>query len=143
MLRSFFLSRKNMSAVAVLMKIPIAATIAIIFPCMGSGFRNLCAASYVIAPIEISLAMTVEKFDKFNRGAKPDVYFAGMMQYDGDLQIPAKYLVTPPAIDRTMSEYLIGEKLQQYAISETQKYGHVTFFWNGNKSGYKVFCWNL
>ena len=32
--------------------------------------------------------------------------------------------------------YLISEKLQQYAISETQKYGHVTFFWNGNKSGY-------
>ena len=86
--------------------------------------------------IEISLAMTADKFDKFNRGSKPDVYYAGMMQYDGDLKLPDKYLVTPPAIDRTLSEYLISEKLQQYAISETQKYGHVTFFWNGNKSGY-------
>ena len=86
--------------------------------------------------IEISLALTAETFDKFNRGRKPDVYYAGMMQYDGDLKLPDKYLVTPPAIDRTLSEYLIGEKLQQYAISETQKYGHVTFFWNGNKSGY-------
>ncbi|MBK9498885.1 MAG: 2,3-bisphosphoglycerate-independent phosphoglycerate mutase [Leptospiraceae bacterium] len=86
--------------------------------------------------IEISLAMTADKFDKFNRGPKPDVYYAGMMQYDGDLKLPDKYLVTPPAIDRTLSEYLISEKLQQYAISETQKYGHVTFFWNGNKSGY-------
>ncbi|MBK8398569.1 MAG: 2,3-bisphosphoglycerate-independent phosphoglycerate mutase [Leptospiraceae bacterium] len=86
--------------------------------------------------IEISLALTADNFDKFNRGKKPDVYYAGMMQYDGDLKLPDKYLVTPPAIDRTLSEYLIGEKLQQYAISETQKYGHVTFFWNGNKSGY-------
>jgi 2,3-bisphosphoglycerate-independent phosphoglycerate mutase len=86
--------------------------------------------------IEISLAMTADKFDKFNRGKKPDVYYAGMMQYDGDLKLPDKYLVTPPAIDRTLSEYLISEKLYQYAISETQKYGHVTFFWNGNKSGY-------
>lgn len=86
--------------------------------------------------IEISLAMTADKFDKFNRGPKPDVYYAGMMQYDGDLKLPDKYLVTPPAIDRTLSEYLISEKFQQYAISETQKYGHVTFFWNGNKSGY-------
>ncbi|HNE10481.1 MAG TPA: alkaline phosphatase family protein, partial [Leptospiraceae bacterium] len=86
--------------------------------------------------IEISLAMTAEKFDKFNRGPKPDVFYAGMMQYDGDLKLPDKYLVSPPAIDRTLSEYLISEKLHQFAISETQKYGHVTFFWNGNKSGY-------
>jgi 2,3-bisphosphoglycerate-independent phosphoglycerate mutase len=86
--------------------------------------------------IEISLAFTQEKFDKFNRGKLLDVYYAGMMQYDGDLKLPDKYLVTPPAIDRTMSEYLISEKLHQYALSETQKFGHVTFFWNGNKSGY-------
>lgn len=86
--------------------------------------------------IEISLAMTAEKFDKFNRGSKLDVYYAGMMQYDGDLKLPEKYLVSPPAIDRTLSEYLISENLHQFAISETQKYGHVTFFWNGNKSGY-------
>lgn len=86
--------------------------------------------------IEISLAFTSETFTKFNRGPKPNVYYAGMMQYDGDLKLPEKYLVSPPAIDRTLSEYLISEKIKEYAVSETQKYGHVTFFWNGNRSGY-------
>lgn len=58
------------------------------------------------------------------------------MQYDGDAKIPAHYLVEPPAIDKTMGEYLCAEGVTTYAISETQKFGHVTYFWNGNKSGY-------
>ncbi len=86
--------------------------------------------------IEISRAFTETKFDKFNRESFPKVYFAGMMQYDGDSKIPENYLVNPPAIDRTMGEYLAKSNITQYAISETQKYGHVTFFWNGNKSDY-------
>jgi 2,3-bisphosphoglycerate-independent phosphoglycerate mutase len=57
------------------------------------------------------------------------------MQYDGDLGVPEKYLVTPPAIDRTMSEYLSKAGVKQFAISETQKFGHVTYFFNGNNSG--------
>ena len=59
-----------------------------------------------------------------------------MMQYDGDLMIPKKFLVSPPQIDNTISEYLCGNGITSFAISETQKYGHVTYFWNGNKSGY-------
>jgi 2,3-bisphosphoglycerate-independent phosphoglycerate mutase len=58
-----------------------------------------------------------------------------MMQYDGDLQVPEKYLVSPPAIDRTMSEYLSNAGVTQFAVSETQKFGHVTYFFNGNNSG--------
>jgi 2,3-bisphosphoglycerate-independent phosphoglycerate mutase len=58
-----------------------------------------------------------------------------MMQYDGDTHVPKLFLVTPPAIDRTMGEYLAGSGVTQLAISETQKYGHVTYFWNGNRSG--------
>jgi 2,3-bisphosphoglycerate-independent phosphoglycerate mutase len=84
--------------------------------------------------IEISRAFTEEKFEKFERGALPQITYAGMMQYDGDLKIPARFLVVPPAIDRTLSEYLAGTGISQYAISETQKYGHVTYFWNGNRS---------
>jgi 2,3-bisphosphoglycerate-independent phosphoglycerate mutase len=72
---------------------------------------------------------------EFDRGTKPDVLYAGMMQYDGDLGVPARYLVTPPAIDRTMSEYLSNMGVTQLAISETQKFGHVTYFFNGNNSG--------
>ena len=86
--------------------------------------------------IEISRAFEEKDFNKFDRQRYPDVYYAGMMQYDGDLLIPKNYLVFPPQIDRTISAYLCAEQVKSFAISETQKYGHVTYFWNGNRSGY-------
>ncbi len=85
--------------------------------------------------IEISMAFEEEKFDKFSRGPKLNVKYAGMMQYDGDALIPQKYLVNPPGIDRTVGEYLVQAGKKQLAISETQKFGHVTYFFNGNRSG--------
>ena len=75
------------------------------------------------------------EFDKFDRKRVPAVYYAGMMEYDGDLHVPKHYLVNPPEIDRTMDEYLCASGVSQLAISETQKYGHVTYFFNGNRSG--------
>jgi 2,3-bisphosphoglycerate-independent phosphoglycerate mutase len=85
--------------------------------------------------IEITRAFEEPDLDAFERGAIPDVTYAGMMQYDGDLMLPKKYLVAPPAIDRTMGEYLAKTGVKQFAISETQKFGHVTYFFNGNRSG--------
>ena len=85
--------------------------------------------------IEISKAFEEDEFDKFARGPKLDVKYAGMMQYDGDALIPQKYLVNPPGIDRTVGEYLVKAGVKQLAISETQKFGHVTYFFNGNRSG--------
>ena len=85
--------------------------------------------------IEISKAFDDVDFDKFDRKRYPNVMFAGMLEYDGDLHIPKNYLVSPPEITNTMSEYLADAGVSQLAISETQKYGHVTYFWNGNKSG--------
>ncbi len=76
-----------------------------------------------------------ESFDKFDRVRHPNVVYAGMLEYDGDLHIPARYLVSPPEITNTLGEYLAGSGISQLAISETQKYGHVTYFWNGNRSG--------
>jgi 2,3-bisphosphoglycerate-independent phosphoglycerate mutase len=86
--------------------------------------------------IEISRAFEEKDFNKFDRLRYPNVYYAGMMQYDGDLLIPKNYLVFPPQIDRTISAYLCAEEITSFAISETQKFGHVTYFWNGNRSGY-------
>jgi 2,3-bisphosphoglycerate-independent phosphoglycerate mutase len=86
--------------------------------------------------IELSRAFEEKDFKFFDRVRVPDVYYAGMMQYDGDLLIPQNYLVFPPSLDKTISEYLCSEKVTSFAISETQKYGHVTYFWNGNRSGY-------
>jgi len=85
--------------------------------------------------IEISKAFDDDKFDKFDRVRHPDVFYAGMMEYDGDLHIPQHYLVSPPEIERPMGEILAAAHVSQLAISETQKYGHVTYFWNGNRSG--------
>jgi 2,3-bisphosphoglycerate-independent phosphoglycerate mutase len=85
--------------------------------------------------IEITKAFEEKNFNNFDREFYPDVIYAGMMQYDGDLNIPKNFLVTPPAIDKTISEYLADAGIKQYAISETQKFGHVTYFWNGNRSG--------
>ncbi|MEZ4280701.1 MAG: 2,3-bisphosphoglycerate-independent phosphoglycerate mutase [Myxococcota bacterium] len=85
--------------------------------------------------VEISEAFEADAFEHFARGPRPDLLFAGMMEYDGDLKRPARYLVAPPAIERTLGEYLARAGLPQLAISETQKFGHVTYFWNGNRSG--------
>lgn len=85
--------------------------------------------------IEISRAFDDGDFKYFDRVRTPDILYAGMMEYDGDLHIPRRYLVSPPEIERPMGEILAGAHVSQLAISETQKYGHVTYFWNGNRSG--------
>lgn len=86
--------------------------------------------------IEMSRAFTAGAgFDRFDRGRVPEVAFAGMMLYDGDLGIPEHYLVAPPEVSRTLGEYLAAAGVPQFACAETQKYGHVTYFWNGNRSG--------
>ena len=85
--------------------------------------------------LEMTAAFEQDAFDKFDRVRRPRVEYAGMMEYDGDLHVPAQYLVQPPAIDRTLGEYLAGSGVRQFAVSETQKFGHVTYFWNGNRSG--------
>ena len=84
---------------------------------------------------EISLAFDRKDFDKFDRGDYEGVKFAGMLQYDGDLNIPENYLVQPPVITNTLTEVLCEAGVKEFACSETQKYGHVTYFWNGNRSG--------
>jgi len=84
---------------------------------------------------EISLAFDRKDFDKFDRPGYTGVKFAGMLQYDADLNIPENYLLQPPVIKNTLTEVLCKAGIREYAISETQKYGHVTYFWNGNRSG--------
>ena len=75
------------------------------------------------------------EFNHFDRKRVPACEYAGMMEYDGDAHIPHQYLVNPPSIDRTMGEYLTKSGVKLLAISETQKYGHVTYFFNGNRQG--------
>lgn len=85
--------------------------------------------------IEITAAFEKKDFDNFDRKRWPKVEYAGMMEYDGDAHIPRQYIVEPPSIERTLGEYLVATKVPMLAISETQKYGHVTYFFNGNRQG--------
>lgn len=85
--------------------------------------------------IEISRAFDEgDDFDGFDRGERPDVLYVGMMEYDGDTHVPRHTLVEPPAITGTVSEHLAAAGIRAHASSETQKYGHVTYFFNGNRS---------
>lgn len=85
--------------------------------------------------LELSQAFEAAEgeFDHFDRIRVPQVKYAGMLQYDGDAAIPKHFLVHPPKIENTLGERLVEENLKTFAISETQKYGHVTYFWNGNR----------
>lgn len=51
--------------------------------------------------------------------------FVGMMQYDGDLKLPARFLVPPPAIHGVSGKLLADAGVTTFACSETQKFGHV------------------
>lgn len=84
--------------------------------------------------IEITRAFEEESFTEFDRVRFPKVNYAGMLQYDGDLKLPNRFLVPPPAIKNTSGEWFSKAGIKQFACSETQKFGHVTYFWNGNRS---------
>jgi len=86
--------------------------------------------------MEISMAFEDFEFIEFDRKRLPEVFYAGIMEYDGDAHIPKNYLVEPSAVDKTLGQYLCPSGITSYAVSETQKFGHVTYFWNGNNSGY-------
>jgi 2,3-bisphosphoglycerate-independent phosphoglycerate mutase len=80
---------------------------------------------------EITRAFVDPKFDGFERQAgflKPN--FVGMTQYDENLPIP---LIFPPEerMKNILAEVLSNHKLKQLRIAETEKYAHVTFFFNG------------
>lgn len=85
--------------------------------------------------IQITRAFCDEDFDAFARGPRPDITFAGLMMYDGDRCLPRRFLVAAPIIELGLSERLASVGVSQWACAETQKFGHVTYFWNGNRSG--------
>ncbi|ONM36882.1 23-bisphosphoglycerate-independent phosphoglycerate mutase 1 [Zea mays] len=95
--------------------------------------------------VMLAKALEYADFNNFDRVRVPKIRYAGMLQYDGELKLPSRYLVSPPEIDRTSGEYLVKNGIRTFACrqgnllaaeDETVKFGHVTFFWNGNRSGY-------
>jgi 2,3-bisphosphoglycerate-independent phosphoglycerate mutase len=85
--------------------------------------------------VEISQAFEDKDYG-FEKECDPNVEYYGLLQYDKKMDLPHKYFIDPPEVDDSITEYLCAERISQYAIAETHKYGHITYFWNGNKEGY-------
>lgn len=82
--------------------------------------------------IEMAQAFTYDDFPHFDRVRRPNVYFAGMTEYNEDTHVPAHTLVGSPIFEHPLSPYLASKGVKQYAISETVKFGHITYYFNGN-----------
>lgn len=82
--------------------------------------------------IEIAMAFTYNDFPYFDRGYRPDVYFAGMTEYNSDTHVPEHQLVPAVQIGYTLNNFLGERGISQLAISETVKFGHITYYFNGN-----------
>ena len=84
--------------------------------------------------IEIAQAFTYWDFPYFDRGSyRPDeIFFAGMTEYNSDTHVPEHRLVEPVQIGETLNRFLSGKGITQYAVSETVKFGHITYYFNGN-----------
>jgi len=85
--------------------------------------------------IEITEAFELDVFDEFERGGAdgrgPDVVYAGMMAYDEDRNLPTLQLMGPTRVENPLGRRLVGMGIRQFRLTETQKYPHVTFFFNG------------
>ena len=67
----------------------------------------------------------------FERCNVPDVHYASLMQYDADLAAP--YALELPKITLPLAEVLSKAGKRQYHTAETEKYPHVTFFFNAQR----------
>jgi len=81
--------------------------------------------------IEITEAFEVDDFTGFDRGVRPDITYAGMMVYDEDRNLPALQLMGPTKVDEPFGKRILAMGIKQFRLTETQKYPHVTFFFNG------------
>ena len=79
---------------------------------------------------EITRAFVDRDFSGFERpGGYPDVHYVCMTQYDATIEAPVAF--PPQSLQHTLGEVLAARGLKQLRIAETEKYAHVTFFFNG------------
>lgn len=79
---------------------------------------------------ELSFALTDESFDKFEKKKLHNLYFLSMNEYDENLK-NVKTILKPIKIKDNLAKIISDKNLKQFHISETTKYAHVTFFFNG------------
>lgn len=80
-------------------------------------------------PREITRAFVDENFKDFSRNDKAEIYFVCMTQYDANIAAPVAF-TKPPKMKNILAEYWSDLGLKQFRCAETEKYAHVTFFFN-------------
>ncbi|MCL5072970.1 MAG: 2,3-bisphosphoglycerate-independent phosphoglycerate mutase [Actinobacteria bacterium] len=79
---------------------------------------------------QITRALIFDDFTDFDRGTNPPrVFFVCIVQYNKDFNVPVAF--PPDKITNTLGEVFAANNLRQLRIAETEKYAHVTFFFNG------------
>ena len=81
--------------------------------------------------IEITEAFEMDNFDGFDRGKRPSITYAGMMLYDEDRNLPTLQMMGPTTVEHPFGKRIVEMGIKQFRLTETQKYAHVTFFFNG------------
>lgn len=80
-------------------------------------------------PRELTRAFIEEGFEGFDRGEKLDLYYATMTEYEKGL-CPNVVFRKPPKMKNTLGEFVSEQGINQFRCAETEKYPHVTFFFN-------------
>jgi len=80
---------------------------------------------------EITKALILPGFEKFSRIYLENIYFVAMTEYEKDL--PVEIAFPPEDIAEPLAKVLADNGLKQLHIAETEKYAHVTFFFNGGR----------
>ncbi|MBR9690250.1 2,3-bisphosphoglycerate-independent phosphoglycerate mutase [Candidatus Woesearchaeota archaeon] len=81
---------------------------------------------------QLSRAFVEGRFDKFKRPKLHKVHFYTLTRYSRSIRRPVAF--PPGDIKNTLGEVLAKNKLKQFRLAETEKYAHVTYFFNGGKS---------
>ncbi len=80
-------------------------------------------------PREITRAFVDPEFSAFDRGALPQLYYVCLTEYDKTIPAPVAFK-KPPKMKNIVGEYWSKLGLKQFRCAETEKYAHVTFFFN-------------
>jgi 2,3-bisphosphoglycerate-independent phosphoglycerate mutase len=78
---------------------------------------------------QLSQAFLLKDFDGFDREVWPQVHFVSLTQYD--VTYPSPFIFAPPELPQILGEVVSAAGKSQLRIAETEKYPHVTYFFNG------------
>lgn len=82
-------------------------------------------------PRQLTKAFVASDFSEFKRDVRPKILFTGMAEYDRTLKCPAAFKET--LVKNNLADVLSENGLKQMRIAETEKYGHVTYFFNSQR----------